>query len=159
MRKGNLHLSTGFSMLYYTFFGTKVGDRQKLVFIQLKFWKKIAMKNSYHILLHLTPCAEKFCKTICVEVVRLVLRRRADRQTDARQDTKKTPSGSSHTRCCSYLFYTYTQKNSQRKERNTFLCRVDQLLLARRKQLNEHTIFTHSPVQVSVAYQTTVSKT
>lgn len=47
------------------------------------------MKNSYHILLHLTQCAEKFCKTICVEVVWLVLRRRADRQTDARQDTKK----------------------------------------------------------------------
>lgn len=88
MRKGNLHLSTGFSMLYYTLFETKVDDRQKLVFIQLKFWKN-AMKNSYHILLHLTPCAEKFCKTICVEVVWLVLRRRADRQTDARQDTKK----------------------------------------------------------------------
>lgn len=129
MRNGNLHLSTGFSMLYYTFFGIKVSDRQKLVFIQLKFWKK--------------NCNGKFLPySFTLDSVRREILQNymcggsaacppsTCRQADGRKaGHKKTPSGSSHTRCYSYLFYTYTQKNSKRKERNTFLCRVAHLLL------------------------------
>lgn len=109
MRKGNQHLSTGFSMLYYTFFTTKMDDRQKLVFIQLKF-EKIAMENSYHILYTWLRAPRNFAK-LYLEVV--ACPPSTCRQADGRKagQTKNTVWKFAYTMMLFlFILYIYTEE-------------------------------------------------